>query len=392
MFPDLLVRFTETKCPSALKEPSADLVTAEFSDEQSLERLLVLLDHLCGTVDVTDFENLLITNPDDQAIRKEWEGLIESEQPLADLKKVDLPAELKLAVAAAVLEELVEDLLHGHSIPDEVTEAVTLTAMLVSLQHTDQSHAVKGTLDRLNGFLQQMHRELPERDQPTSTLSEQHTRSKPVVDDERQAVPNSRNSHSGYAPILRSLLGGGTGDQKDEPVRLQPLDGARPLAPLMPQVQQHAVLAGEAQQQEDRIRRLIRQFESALSQRAFSPEGVQRLAIRLHPEHLGRMDVVIIRQGGSITAKIAVSAPLTKDAAEQNLHQLRQAFLNQNLNVERIEISQMPGVREDGGKEREQSQSRKENRSDHIEDDERDSGDEEDRFRTILENTLDTKA
>nr|WP_255457368.1 flagellar hook-length control protein FliK [Sporosarcina sp. JAI121] len=68
--------------------------------------------------------------------------------------------------------------------------------------------------------------------------------------------------------------------------------------------------------------------------------GTNRLLIKLYPEHLGQVRIELIQNNGIMTARILASTALGKEMLDSQLHQLRSAFLQQNLQVERIDIAQ----------------------------------------------------
>lgn len=81
--------------------------------------------------------------------------------------------------------------------------------------------------------------------------------------------------------------------------------------------------------------------------------GTNRISIKLYPEHLGQLRIELLQTNGLLTARILASNVLGKEMLESQLHQLRQAFLQQNIQVERIDISQM--LTETPYREREQA-------------------------------------
>lgn len=86
---------------------------------------------------------------------------------------------------------------------------------------------------------------------------------------------------------------------------------------------------------------LIRQFENILSRSQLTKAGgTQRLFIKLNPEHLGALRVELIHKDSTIIARILTSTSVAKEMMESQLNGLKQAFQSQNLQVERIEISQ----------------------------------------------------
>lgn len=86
---------------------------------------------------------------------------------------------------------------------------------------------------------------------------------------------------------------------------------------------------------------LIKQFENILAKGQFtSQNGTQKLLIKLNPEHLGSLRIEISQKDSVILAKILTSTVSAKDMMETQLNTLRQAFINQNIQVDRIEVSQ----------------------------------------------------
>ncbi|MGI8384459.1 flagellar hook-length control protein FliK [Robertmurraya sp. P23] len=107
---------------------------------------------------------------------------------------------------------------------------------------------------------------------------------------------------------------------------------------------------------------LIKQFESILARSQFSNvNGVQRLFLQLNPGHLGSLRIEIIQQDSVMVAKIVTSTQAAKEAIEGQLNQLKQAFNSQNIQVERVEISQQTAGQERFlNRDGEQEQARKE--------------------------------
>lgn len=85
----------------------------------------------------------------------------------------------------------------------------------------------------------------------------------------------------------------------------------------------------------------VKQFESILSKSNFSgTNGVNKLLIRLNPEHLGSLRIELIQKNGMMTARILATTEQAKDMLEKQVQGLKQAFSGQNIQIEKIEISQ----------------------------------------------------
>ncbi|MEK4406886.1 flagellar hook-length control protein FliK [Sporosarcina sp. FSL K6-6792] len=86
---------------------------------------------------------------------------------------------------------------------------------------------------------------------------------------------------------------------------------------------------------------LIKEMQTIFKRSNFGQtNGTNRLLIKLYPEHLGQVRIELLQVNGIMTARILASTALGKEMLDSQLHQLRSAFLQQNLQVERIDVSQ----------------------------------------------------
>lgn len=107
-------------------------------------------------------------------------------------------------------------------------------------------------------------------------------------------------------------------------------------------------------QNNSRAEQLMRELQNVFKRANFGQTGgTNRISIKLYPEHLGQLRIELLQTNGVLTARILASNVLGKEMLESQLHQLRQAFLQQNIQVERIDISQM--LTETPYREREQA-------------------------------------
>ncbi|MFY4773889.1 flagellar hook-length control protein FliK [Metabacillus sp. RGM 3146] len=94
--------------------------------------------------------------------------------------------------------------------------------------------------------------------------------------------------------------------------------------------------AGKVDEQE-----FLKQFQQLLSKSVVTnSNGTQRLMIRLYPERLGQIQVEISQHDGKLTAKITAMNSAVKDLIESNLHQLKQSFTSQQMQIDKIDVSQ----------------------------------------------------
>lgn len=81
--------------------------------------------------------------------------------------------------------------------------------------------------------------------------------------------------------------------------------------------------------------------------------GANRLVVKLYPEHLGTIRIELIQKDGMLTAKMLASTTLGKDLLDSHSNQLRQGLVNQNIQIEKLEITQ--SVQDSAREERNQS-------------------------------------
>ncbi|PJN87146.1 flagellar hook-length control protein FliK [Bacillus sp. mrc49] len=85
----------------------------------------------------------------------------------------------------------------------------------------------------------------------------------------------------------------------------------------------------------------VKQFENILGKANFNAHnGVNKLLIRLNPEHLGTLRIELIQKDGLLSARILATTAQAKDMLEKQIHGLKQAFSGQSIQIEKIEISQ----------------------------------------------------
>ncbi|WP_231603591.1 flagellar hook-length control protein FliK [Bacillus sp. FJAT-27231] len=68
------------------------------------------------------------------------------------------------------------------------------------------------------------------------------------------------------------------------------------------------------------------------------PNGT-KLLLRLYPEQLGSLRIELLQQNGVMTAKILSSTPAVKELFEQHVSSLKHAFSQQNVAVDKIELT-----------------------------------------------------
>ncbi|MBY0222057.1 flagellar hook-length control protein FliK [Sporosarcina aquimarina] len=105
---------------------------------------------------------------------------------------------------------------------------------------------------------------------------------------------------------------------------------------------------------ESRSEALMREFQAILNRANFGQTGgTNRLMVKLYPEHLGQVRIELLEINGVMTARILASTAMAREMLDSQIHQLRHAFNQQNLQVERIDLSQT--IQEPSKNDREQA-------------------------------------
>lgn len=149
----------------------------------------------------------------------------------------------------------------------------------------------------------------------------------------------------GMSAVSESLLGNGKEHTANQPQSF----------PL-----QTENLSGKAMS-ETQAREIMRQLSNALHKSNFTAGlHAKSLTIRLYPEHLGTLRIELMQQEGVMMARILTSSHLSKGALDSQLHQLRQAFIQQNIQVDKIDISYSQEMETYQEQEREQKEEQQE--------------------------------
>lgn len=94
---------------------------------------------------------------------------------------------------------------------------------------------------------------------------------------------------------------------------------------------------GKAAQSEE----FIKELQKVMNRVQFGQAGgASRLVLKLFPEQLGTIRIELIQKDGMLTAKLLASTALGKEMLDSNSSQLRQGFAGQNIQLEKLEISQ----------------------------------------------------
>lgn len=138
-------------------------------------------------------------------------------------------------------------------------------------------------------------------------------------------------------------------------------------------------------EQVSRSEELMKQLQAVLKRANFGQTGgMNRLSVRLYPEHLGTLRIELQEVNGVLSARILASTAQAREMLDRQLHQLRAALMNQNLQVEKIELSQMLQQTERSEREGLLHDERKEQRARHDREKREESEENEKTFEEFL--------
>lgn len=69
-------------------------------------------------------------------------------------------------------------------------------------------------------------------------------------------------------------------------------------------------------------------------------QGTMKLLLKLYPENLGSIRIELLQKDGVLTARLLTTTSMGKELLDSQLHQLKSAFAQQNIQMDRIDIAQ----------------------------------------------------
>lgn len=86
---------------------------------------------------------------------------------------------------------------------------------------------------------------------------------------------------------------------------------------------------------------LVKEIQNLINRSQISTsQGMTKLLLKLYPENLGSIRIEIMQKDGVLTARLLASTALGKELLDGQLHQLRNAFVQANIQMDRIDIAQ----------------------------------------------------
>ena len=263
-------------------------------------------------------------------------GLIETIMPLleqAGLKAEELQEASTITdvwslldivdkVTPKIFEEIVHALEGKGSVPkDQVIELLAfLKTVAVQAANTDLTMKQEQQLFSLQGFLQAAGERFE------STVQTQHPN--------RNHMLHLMERHQPIRVDVQTSANNGS-------LREEPKETLNHSVNPLTATRAEALPTELENKQNTRNEALIREMQNIFKRAKFGQTGgTNRLSIQLYPEHLGQVRIELLQVNGIMTARILASTALGKEMLESQLHQLRNAFVQQNLQVDRIDISQ----------------------------------------------------
>lgn len=86
---------------------------------------------------------------------------------------------------------------------------------------------------------------------------------------------------------------------------------------------------------------LLKEMQAIINRAQISnAQGITRLTLKLYPENLGTIRIELVQNDGVITARLLASTAQGRELLDSQAHQLKQAFVQQNIQVDRLDIAQ----------------------------------------------------
>ncbi len=85
----------------------------------------------------------------------------------------------------------------------------------------------------------------------------------------------------------------------------------------------------------------LKEMQAILNKAQIShAQGITRLTLKLYPENLGTIRIELVQNDGVLTARLLASTAHGRELLDSQAHQLKQAFVQQNIQVDRLDIAQ----------------------------------------------------
>ncbi|MED4968583.1 flagellar hook-length control protein FliK [Parageobacillus toebii] len=320
-------------------------VTGEFRIEESFSFLLFLLNNMIDTGQ-TNFHSIFPNRSIEQLNNVvDKETIIQLIQQISNVADKDISVEQISNVindeAASRLYSFFDNDIHPlqqNSIMKENEEQIDIQA-----------------------FLREM----------LTRLDKQEEKSKKT---ERSMLQNRFSLSSAFSKIFDSSLGDKAAAENVERQKeslIQPFNRLLPNGNIMMSKENVPIIAVDQTLSEQKANEaFLQQFTNIIQSGRFTrfKNGNAQFVIRLYPEHLGTLTIKIVREHGTLTAKLIASTDSAKELLDANLSQLQQVLSTENITVEKWNVltqdRHAPAFyQEERGHEQKERQQRKEEKA-----------------------------
>ncbi|WP_339249696.1 flagellar hook-length control protein FliK [Sporosarcina sp. FSL W8-0480] len=335
---------TSKEVPSEL---ISDLISADSSED--LQRALELfqgvdsveLSVLLGEKNSITLDDLstAMSMDSEKVLELLRDLLLKAGKSIEELKELTVSADIWTLLSTfdglkvSDLESLNNSILRNGSM-----EAVQLLAFLKTVEiSATQIVTVKSMEENLHLFQRMMADIATQFDQELIALGKQKLLDLPLQKFNFRMIPENNPTQA-------------VAEEKDSPKQMSELQASTPNITTVMKGDLVTSKTNSTAQSES----LMRELQILFKRSNFGQvNGSNRMLVKLYPEHLGQIRIELLETNGVITARILASTAFAKGMLDSQLHQLKHAFTNQNIQVDRIDIAQT--IQESSRNEREQT-------------------------------------
>lgn len=97
---------------------------------------------------------------------------------------------------------------------------------------------------------------------------------------------------------------------------------------------------------------LLKEIQNLINRSQLSGQpGNMKLLLKLFPENLGQIRIELVQQNGVLTARLLASTAIGKELLDTNLNQLKASFAAQNIQMDRVDVTQSLQETDRGGRD-----------------------------------------
>ena len=246
-----------------------------------------------------DASDLLV----DETLNQEFQSFIQEWQDIFAVQ--DVPVDEVSQIIDSVDEDLLDDMITTHMIPVEETNGEPVTERMPDEGRTVQDNATIFTdSNPKEPVITKVNISNDPAGQQNESYSQQDAES---TTEDTVKVQDVTETKEVVNPILQNIQ-----DALNEVASTEHTDNVNKPQPVVEQI--------------------VEQVRVHMKQDATSME------LQLYPEHLGKIQIHVVSKDGVMTARIAAETEQAKQAIENGLANLKEAFEQQDLKVEAVEV------------------------------------------------------